>query len=154
MVIVVTDHTSTFTESKFDAMPVGIINSSEGWWPSPLLIIQRLLLLNFVCGLNVMPLFLGITNDTKDPSVDTFRMVTLHMLKHFGVPLEGLELKIESRGAPPHGGGEVLLRVPNINSTLKVCWSLLLLTSRDFCWHSPSNIKCFRRQSIGLMKAW
>ncbi|KAM0907802.1 hypothetical protein ACQ4PT_002395 [Festuca glaucescens] len=60
----------------------------------------------------------GITNDTKDPSVDTFRMVTLHMLKHFGVPLEGLELKIESRGAPPLGGGEVLLRVPNINSTL------------------------------------
>ncbi|KAF7057277.1 hypothetical protein CFC21_064581 [Triticum aestivum] len=61
----------------------------------------------------------GITNDTKDPSVDTFRMVTLHMLKHFGVPLEGLELKIENRGAPPRGGGEVLLRVPNINSTLK-----------------------------------
>uniref|UniRef100_A0A0E0D965 RNA 3'-terminal phosphate cyclase domain-containing protein n=1 Tax=Oryza meridionalis TaxID=40149 RepID=A0A0E0D965_9ORYZ len=62
----------------------------------------------------------GITNDTKDPSVDTFRMVTLHMLKQFGVPLEGLELKIESRGAPPLGGGEVFLRVPNINSTLKV----------------------------------
>lgn len=41
------------------------------------------------------------------------------MLKHFGVPLEGLELKIENRGAPPRGGGEVLLRVPNINSTLK-----------------------------------
>ncbi|XP_006651990.2 probable RNA 3'-terminal phosphate cyclase-like protein [Oryza brachyantha] len=61
----------------------------------------------------------GITNDTKDPSVDTFRMVTLHMLKQFGVPLEGLELKIESRGAPPLGGGEVFLRVPNINSTLK-----------------------------------
>ena len=80
-----------------------------------------------------MPLILGITNDTKDPSVDTFRMVTLHMLKHFGVPLEGLELKIENRGAPPRGGGEVLLRVPNINSTLKVCWSLLLLPFHDFC---------------------
>jgi RNA 3'-terminal phosphate cyclase len=78
-------------------------------------------------------MFIGITNDTKDPSVDTFRMVTLHMLKHFGVPLEGLELKIESRGAPPLGGGEVLLRVPNINSTLTVCWSLLLLTFRDLC---------------------
>ncbi|KAG2554468.1 probable RNA 3'-terminal phosphate cyclase-like protein [Panicum virgatum] len=60
----------------------------------------------------------GITNDTKDPSVDTFRMTTLHMLKHFGVPLEGLELKIDSRGSPPLGGGEVFLRVPNINSTL------------------------------------
>ncbi|WVZ61135.1 hypothetical protein U9M48_011054 [Paspalum notatum var. saurae] len=54
----------------------------------------------------------GITNDTKDPSVDTFRMTTLHMLKHFGVPLEGLELKIDSRGSPPLGGGEVFLRAP------------------------------------------
>ncbi|CAL4945252.1 unnamed protein product [Urochloa decumbens] len=60
----------------------------------------------------------GITNDTKDPSVDTFRMTTLHMLKHFGVPLEGLELKIDSRGSPPLGGGEVFLRVPIINGTL------------------------------------
>ncbi|TVU15824.1 hypothetical protein EJB05_39363 [Eragrostis curvula] len=60
----------------------------------------------------------GITNDTKDPSVDTFRMATLHMLKHFGVPMEGLELKINSRGSPPLGGGDVFLRVPNINSTL------------------------------------
>ncbi|XP_039781875.1 probable RNA 3'-terminal phosphate cyclase-like protein isoform X1 [Panicum virgatum] len=63
-------------------------------------------------------LILGITNGTKDPSVDTFRMTTWHMLKHFGVPLEGLELKIDSRGSPPLGGGEVFLRVPNINSTL------------------------------------
>jgi RNA 3'-terminal phosphate cyclase-like protein len=70
---------------------------------------------------NFDALFLGITNDTKDPSVDTFRMSTLHMLKHFGVPIEGLELKIDSRGSPPLGGGEVFLRVPNINSTLTVC---------------------------------
>ncbi|KAL5219283.1 hypothetical protein ABZP36_019967 [Zizania latifolia] len=35
----------------------------------------------------------GITNDTKAPSLDTFRMVTMHMFKQFGVPLEGLELK-------------------------------------------------------------
>ncbi|OAY71107.1 putative RNA 3'-terminal phosphate cyclase-like protein [Ananas comosus] len=60
----------------------------------------------------------GITNDSKDPSVDTFRTTTLHMLRRFGVPLEGLELKIESRGAPPLGGGEVLLRVPIIPNTL------------------------------------
>ena len=68
-------------------------------------------------------MFIGITNDRKDPSIDTFRMVTLHMLKHFGVPLKGLDLKIENRGAPPLGGGEVLLRVPNINNTLTVCWT-------------------------------
>lgn len=42
------------------------------------------------------------------------------MLKHFGVPLEGLELKIESRGAPPLGGGEVVLGVPIVPNTLSV----------------------------------
>jgi RNA 3'-terminal phosphate cyclase-like protein len=52
-------------------------------------------------------------------------MTTLHMLKHFGVPLEGLELKIDSRGSPPLGGGEVFLRVPNINSTLTVRFILI-----------------------------
>ncbi|XP_068648003.1 probable RNA 3'-terminal phosphate cyclase-like protein [Aristolochia californica] len=60
----------------------------------------------------------GITNDSNDPSVDTFRTTTLHMLKHFGVPLEGLELKIESRGSPPLGGGEVILGVPIIPNSL------------------------------------
>ncbi|XP_078436169.1 RNA cyclase family protein [Wolffia australiana] len=60
----------------------------------------------------------GITNDPKDPSVDTFRTTTMHLLKHFGVPLEGLDLKIESRGAPPLGGGEVILTVPIVPSSL------------------------------------
>ncbi|KAJ0976476.1 hypothetical protein J5N97_018441 [Dioscorea zingiberensis] len=61
----------------------------------------------------------GITNDPKDPSVDVFRMVTLHMLKHFGVPQEGLQFKIESRGAPPLGGGEVVLDLPIVHDSLK-----------------------------------
>lgn len=55
-----------------------------------------------------------------DPSVDTFRTTTLHMLKHFGVSLDGLELKIESRGAAPLGGGEVVLVVPIIPNSLSV----------------------------------
>lgn len=58
----------------------------------------------------------GITNDSKDPCVDTFRSTTLPILKHFGVPAEGLELKIESRGVPPHGGGEIVLSVPSVQS--------------------------------------
>ncbi|KAK4855893.1 hypothetical protein QYF36_012037 [Acer negundo] len=64
----------------------------------------------------------GITNDSKDPSVDTFRSTTFPMLKRFGVPSEGLELKIESRGAPPHGGGEVILTVPTVEKLMAVNW--------------------------------
>ncbi|KAK9271604.1 hypothetical protein L1049_001966 [Liquidambar formosana] len=65
----------------------------------------------------------GITNDSKDPCIDTFRSTTLPMLKRFGVPPEGLELKIESRGAPPHGGGEVVLSIPILqNSLTAVTW--------------------------------
>lgn len=65
----------------------------------------------------------GITNDGKDPCVDTFRTTTFPMLKHFGIPLEDLELKIVSRGAPPSGGGEVRLKVPIVqNSLTAVTW--------------------------------
>ena len=62
----------------------------------------------------------GITNDSKDPSVDTFRSTTLPILKHFGVPSEGRDLKIECRGALPHGGGDVFLSVPTVRSSLTV----------------------------------
>ncbi|KAJ8749925.1 hypothetical protein K2173_013840 [Erythroxylum novogranatense] len=64
----------------------------------------------------------GITNDSKDPSVDTFRSTTLPMLKQFGVPSEGLDLKIESRGSPPLGGGEIVLSVPIVQSLTAVNW--------------------------------
>ncbi|CAA2967049.1 probable RNA 3'-terminal phosphate cyclase-like protein [Olea europaea var. sylvestris] len=65
----------------------------------------------------------GITNDSKDPSVDTFKSATLPMLKRFGVPPEGLELKIESRGVPPHGGGEIILSIPVVQDSLKaISW--------------------------------
>lgn len=47
--------------------------------------------------------------------MDTFRSTTLPLLKRFGVPSEGLELKIESRGSPPHGGGEVILTIPIVD---------------------------------------
>ena len=45
------------------------------------------------------------------PCVDTLRAVTLPLLKRFGVDPSALELKIVRRGAPPAGGGEVLLRL-------------------------------------------
>lgn len=65
----------------------------------------------------------GITNDPKDPCVDTFRITTLPLLKHFGIPIEDVELKIVTRGAPPQGGGEVHLKVPIVqNGLTAVTW--------------------------------
>ncbi|KAJ0231915.1 RNA 3'-terminal phosphate cyclase [Hirschfeldia incana] len=63
-----------------------------------------------------------VTDDPKDQSVDTIRNATLHILKRFGVPSKGLDLKIESRGVAPEGGGEVLLTVPNVQSLTAVQW--------------------------------
>nr|XP_033517277.1 probable RNA 3'-terminal phosphate cyclase-like protein isoform X2 [Nicotiana tomentosiformis] len=74
---------------------------------------------NLVIILKLETTFSGITNDSKDPSIDTFRSTTLPVLKQFGVPAEGLELKIESRGVAPKGGGEVLLSVPMVPNSLK-----------------------------------
>ncbi|GAV68696.1 RTC domain-containing protein/RTC_insert domain-containing protein [Cephalotus follicularis] len=64
----------------------------------------------------------GITNDSKDPSVDTFRSTTLPMLKRFGAPSEGLNLKIESRGVPPRGGGAIVLTMPIVKNLEAVNW--------------------------------
>jgi RNA 3'-terminal phosphate cyclase-like protein len=74
--------------------------------------------------------FSGITNDSKDPSIDTFRAATFPLLNRFGVPSEGLDLKINSRGSPPHGGGEVVLSVPTVQ-TLTVCF---FFSSSIFIW--------------------
>lgn len=48
----------------------------------------------------------GITNDNVDVSVDAIRTVILPQLARFGVD-EGVELKINKRGAAPLGGGHV-----------------------------------------------
>ena len=54
----------------------------------------------------------GMTSgDGPDPGVDTFRTATLPLLRRFGADPAQLELKVLRRGAPPGGGGEVLLRV-------------------------------------------
>lgn len=55
----------------------------------------------------------GIVNDTLDLSPDIFRVVTLPVLKHFGIE-EGVELQIKKRGAAPLGGGEVIFKCPVI----------------------------------------
>eukprot|EP01018_Ginkgo_biloba_P032082 Gb_01471 [translate_table: standard] len=93
------------------------VNRSIGYFMEPLIVLG-------LFGKTFLSITLkGITNDNKDPCVDTFRTTTLPMLKHFGVPLEDLELKIISRGAPPKGGGEVRLKVPIVQNSLSaVTW--------------------------------
>lgn len=59
----------------------------------------------------------GITNDSVDPSIDTWRTVALPLLRKAGGLDESsaggsLELRVVKRGARPAGGGEVQLRVP------------------------------------------
>ncbi|KAF8378396.1 hypothetical protein HHK36_029735 [Tetracentron sinense] len=60
-----------------------------------------------------------ITNDSKNPC-QYYPINCLHMLKRFVVLSGGLELKIESSGAPPQGGGEVVLAVSIVQSSLFV----------------------------------
>lgn len=81
------------------------------------------------------------------------------MLKRFGVPPEGLELKIESRGVPPHGGGEIILSIPVVQDSLKVSTLTLLFFlpfSVSLCVSIVVILYLFitRRLSPGLMKAW
>ncbi|GKE21669.1 probable RNA 3'-terminal phosphate cyclase-like protein, partial [Tanacetum coccineum] len=66
----------------------------------------------------------GITNDHKDPSVDTFRPTTL-FLKSIGVPAECLQLKIKNHGIAPKDGDKVSLSVPIIHNNARVVTKLL-----------------------------
>ncbi|CAN7029711.1 unnamed protein product [Brassica rapa subsp. trilocularis] len=90
------------------------LTRSMGYYLEPLLVLS-------LFGKKPLSIRLkGVTDDPKDLSVDTIRNATLHILKRFGVPSEGLDLKIEARGVAPEGGGEVLLTIPNVQS-LTVC---------------------------------
>ncbi|NWI30379.1 RCL1 protein, partial [Sula dactylatra] len=54
----------------------------------------------------------GVTNDQVDPSVDVLKATALSLLKKFGIDGENLEIKINRRGMPPKGGGEVMFACP------------------------------------------
>mmetsp|Transcript_28992 Transcript_28992/g.81666 ORF Transcript_28992/g.81666 Transcript_28992/m.81666 type:complete len:371 (+) Transcript_28992:225-1337(+) len=58
----------------------------------------------------------GITNDGVDPSIDTWRTVTLPLLKKVLGDEAVFELKVLSRGAAPGGGGAVVLKCPTLRS--------------------------------------
>ena len=65
----------------------------------------------------------GATNDEAEISVDTFRTVTLPILKRqFGVE-EGLSLQIVKRGAAPGAGGEIQLKLPIARELKTIDWT-------------------------------
>jgi len=59
----------------------------------------------------------GVTNDPTDPSVDVIRMVTTGVIRQFGgdEPLD-IDVQIKKRGPAPIGGGEVVVRVPQVKA--------------------------------------
>jgi len=56
-----------------------------------------------------------VTNDNTDLSVDLLRAVLLPNLARFGLD-EGLDLRIEARGAEPAGGGRVVFTCPAVRA--------------------------------------
>ncbi|KAL3931706.1 MAG: hypothetical protein SGPRY_001009 [Prymnesium sp.] len=73
--------------------------------------VQPLLVLAPFAKSDVSITLKGITNAMDDIGVDVLRTVTVPMLRHFGIS-EGAALQINKRGAPPLGGGEVVLTLP------------------------------------------
>ena len=59
---------------------------------------------------------LGITNDNRDMSVDAIRSALLPGLVRTFSLGKTLSLKINKRGAPPEGGGEVIFTAPVVKS--------------------------------------
>ncbi|GLI64197.1 hypothetical protein VaNZ11_007389 [Volvox africanus] len=76
--------------------------------------LEPLLVLGFFGKKPLSIILRGITNDETDPGVDTFRTVTQPLLRKALGLEDGLELRVVSRGAAPHGGGEVVLKVPMV----------------------------------------
>lgn len=56
----------------------------------------------------------GVTNDGIDISIDSFKAVTLPLLKKFGI--DDIKCTVRKRGAPPLGGGEVLFSCPIVKA--------------------------------------
>ncbi|CAF0793542.1 unnamed protein product [Adineta steineri] len=54
----------------------------------------------------------GVTNDRDDPSVDLIKYSAIPIMKRFLGSDDGLEFKINKRGAKPNGGGEIFFRCP------------------------------------------
>ena len=84
---------------------------SIGWF------LEGILPLASLCKSALQLSLTGITNDSMDLSVDTFRLVTLPILRNFGI--EGANIVVKRRGCAPKGGGLVEFYCPTVRS-LKV----------------------------------
>eukprot|EP00095_Tigriopus_kingsejongensis_P008925 maker-scaffold199_size265817-snap-gene-0.14 protein:Tk08925 transcript:maker-scaffold199_size265817-snap-gene-0.14-mRNA-1 annotation:"rna 3 -terminal phosphate cyclase-like protein" len=60
----------------------------------------------------------GVTNNQVDPSPDLLRLSALPIMKRYFIIDEGLEIKVQKRGAAPDGGGQVVFKCP-IRKSLK-----------------------------------
>ena len=82
------------------------LSRAIGWY------IEGILPLAPLCKFPLSIEFTGVTNDSIDLSVDTLSSVTLPLLRNFGV--EGANLVVRRRGAPPKGGGLVEFSCPTV----------------------------------------
>lgn len=80
------------------------LTKSIGWF------IEGIIPLGIFAKTPIIANFTGITNDLQDLSIDILRNVTIPMLRNFGI--EGMDIKIKSRGAFPKGGGAVEFACP------------------------------------------
>ncbi|KAF8822371.1 18S rRna biogenesis protein RCL1 protein [Cardiosporidium cionae] len=83
--------------------------------------LEALLLLGPFCKHPLEIKFKGVTHGGEDISIDTFRNVTLPLMKRLGLP-EGFYLRIITRGAAPEGGGEVVFRSPKVEKIQPFTW--------------------------------
>ena len=74
--------------------------------------LEPLLPLGPFCKISLNLTLRGVTNDQTDPSIDIIRCSSIPILKRFLLVDDGLLLKINKRGAPPKGGGEVVFTCP------------------------------------------
>ncbi|XP_059486161.1 probable RNA 3'-terminal phosphate cyclase-like protein [Neocloeon triangulifer] len=74
--------------------------------------LEVLLSLGPFCKKPLQCVLRGVTNNKIDPSVDSVKAGGLPVLKKFILVDDGLELRIDKRGMPPAGGGQVIFKCP------------------------------------------
>lgn len=101
------------------------LNKSIGYY------LEMLLYLAPFCKQSLKVTLKGVTNCSDDVCVDHLKNTSLKVLQRIGV-IDGLEIKILSRGAKPDGGGVVVFVCPIIKSI------------KAFHWLDPGLVKRIR----------